>query len=253
MPRRGKEEGIGLPKEIQALLDRDPIILGRESVGTHFINMEEIADVRTAIAFMQVRAKRRGQKVLSFGLTGSRIQGRFYYTPEELMAKKLMPYAAHGVDLEEYDRAMYSYDGRIPLKFFQRLKAFADYLREQQELRPNLSEIDFASAPELIRKFTQFDMLSGLPLLLVPQSALASGETIRTPHPAFFYPDIDLVGITATALRGDNTIGDWLVVGGESGTAIQMATIAPSHRYPHGMEGIKEGILANFRPFVNVW
>ena len=245
------ESGIShLPENIQSALAREPVILGRESVGEYFRNEGEIADVEELIA-------RQKDGTIAMGLVGSRLRGKFYYPAQGLFDRfcDIFPgFVREIAELTDEEQHVWGRSDSIPIpeRFQQPFDEITAFLNSAQANHTNLDDIDFSrlslSLQDLI-KFAPFDRG------LSPQDMINMG--LKKLHtrvflpPGVYFPDIDIALILPNPPRADlarfrQTFGT------QSGISIELVPINPfkSSPYPRPREEVKTiaSMISNFRP-----
>lgn len=252
----GRPDGTPVtPEAVQVLLDREPIMLGEASIGTVFRNTAEVEDISGLSKRLQRQARKRGESLVAVGLVGSRAEGNgaFYYSAMDLLNKKLLRHGSLGLTdwIENQDT--------FPPSSMDRITAFAEFLRVQQEQMANISRINLTRSDfsDLATFPLHGGVFGNIPLGYKKgvqwEQVMDKVDPVFIPHPSFFYPDIDLVAIsTANPLHQEDLgIGDFILLGENSGTAIQQIRLFPLARYmPGDQTEIKEDMLAHFRPLV---
>lgn len=237
---------IELPEVVKLALAREPIVLGKENIGRHFRNAEEIKDLKEVL-----EARPRDVHVLSLGLIGSRTQGRFTYSVEELFWKLIYKFKqAPALDLveEELDWLLVTRDWhevvrKTPKRVFESVLPLARFLKEQASLHTNFSDINLEALPPELKKFVQVEV-DFVPFRLRPDSAKETvilGARI-IPMPAAFYPDIDILAIAAPGATRELGAA---AIGPRSGTYIEVDST------PSDDTSLRaEELLSKFRPTI---
>ena len=229
-----------LPENIKAALAREPIILGAESIGRYFRNGAEIADVESVIA---------GQKTaIAVGLVGSRLSGRFSYSPKALF-DKLKSYGQKHINLEDEERLMYGFSGMPPIRFQEPFNRLALYLKSALDANRNLGDINLLEFPADLQQFLTFAPYDrSMPFVFRPKGfEYKDPQAPLIQRPAAYYPDIDIAVISENPLMGSIAwLGD--AIGAHSGVRIQATLICPVSGRPTEQREVIDSMMENFRP-----
>lgn len=275
-------EGVSnLPEEIKEAVGREPIVIGPESIGSHFRNTSEIDDIKALLAKRQQRGS-----IISAGLVGPRLGGKFSFDPRELY-EVIRSFDPSSLDrnTSDYDEILRegldTYEGvehrdldeqlnvlhrifrdpemdrdeediswasrrEVPGRLFQPLTELAEYLDQQRLYNANLSDIRFEGLSQIAKRGTLWETFS-IPLIYradLARDEYPSRESRIHPHPAVLYPHINIAVITDA--REDDV---WRKIGENSGTGIQEHIVSAfSTPKEHHVQQIRNEILQTYRP-----
>lgn len=236
------------PEDIKSALAREPIILGPESVGLHFRNSGEIADVQEVVMKLE--------GAIAIGLVGSRIHGRFSYTTgQNHLFTRLCFFFQRNLDLYKEETALLlGPNFEIPERFQKPFNDIAVLLNSAQASHDNLDDIDLSEFPSDLQQFLNFEpeeiapdeSHSPWPYIFLPRSFdQRDPDKPILLRPAAYFPDIDVAVISEDPLAlVERTIG------ARSGVRIEVTRIDPfvnKSPWPGGQETI-DSMVKNFRP-----
>jgi hypothetical protein len=231
------------PEEVRSAIEREPIVLGLESIGSHFRNPEEIYDIEHVIT--------EQASPISVGLVGSRIEGKFTYTPKELF-DKLRGYGQKNTQLKALGDRKYRIYGVPPETYQEYFNNLAAYLKSALLTNTSLDQIDLTILPPKLLKFLTFEPYHGeLPFIYRPKGFENLDPSIPIiQRPAAYFPDIDIAFITDRPLKGGIAFRpENRTIGKLSGACIQLCPIYPNLKLDSNeQQDVVDSMLKTFRP-----
>lgn len=223
---------------------KEPVRATAANVGRHFRNSAELQDVKELLTLPPLR-----RNSVTPGLVGSRTQGRFMYSAEELGEKLVRDYGL-GSTMDPDEWAMMRVTG-VPEEIKNKVRLLAQWLQDAASRTENLNDIDLAGLPVVLHGLVTVDRLS-LAQSLIPdrsRSRFDGRDSERVvPVPAAFFPDIDIAVLNG----GEEYLAFPFLgrIGTASGTRIHVEEIMPAE-VEEGSDAfhlIKRRMLDQFRP-----
>ncbi|MBI2621487.1 MAG: hypothetical protein HYW63_02460 [Candidatus Levybacteria bacterium] len=230
-------------EEVKSAIEREPIVLGPESVGTHFRNPEEIYDIEHVIA--------EQSPPIAVGLVGSRLEGRLSYSPKQLF-DKMRSYGQRDVQLQALGNRFYAKHGIPPEGYQRNFNRIAAYLKGACLSSVNLDHINLSDYPPQLLRFLTFEPYHDeVPFIFRPKGFEEGDPTVPIlQRPAAYYPDINLAIITEHPLKGGIAVRpENRTIGKLSGVCIQLCPIYPTLKLESKeQQAVVDSMLQTFRP-----